>query len=240
MNSNHDYYVYVYFHPDTRHPFYVGKGRGNRVHKHLDFDVPEREKQEIIDGLRKQGREPVIEIMQWGLSEEAAFAAEAALIQLIGLDRLSNVQRGRGTYKLHADFIEYIRDKKPLVVSPNKGEEMLVISANGFYRDGMSRFELYDAVRGNLLVAKDRVENCRRVLVLLYGYVIDVYENPTCVEAGREARNFKTKDPPSGFDIVARFATDILRNHYVGRKLEAGFGFNHFTYVKIRLPRGRF
>ena len=240
MSANKDYYVYVYSHPDTHYPFYVGKGRGNRVHKHLDFDVPERETQEIIDGLHQQGREPIIEIMQWGLSEKAAFAAEAALIQLIGLERLANKQKGRGTAKLHADFIEYIRDKKPLKISPRKGEEMLVISANGYYRNGMSRFELYDAVRGNLPVAKERVEACRRVLVLLNGFVIDVYVNSTCVKAGREARNFKTQEKPSGFDIVASFAGDVLRNHYVGRRLDASFGFNHFTYEMIRVPHGRF
>ena len=240
MSKNKDYYVYVYSHPDTRQPFYVGKGHGGRVRTHLDFEVVEREKQEIIDRLHKQGREPIIEIMQWGLSEEAAFAAEAALIQLIGLDQLTNEQNGRGTYKLHADFIEYIRDKRPLSISLRKGEEMLIICANGFYRDGMSRFELYDAVRGNLAVSKERVERCRRVLVVLNKYVLDVYENPYCVDAGEEARNFKVKGELSGYDIVARFANDILRNHFVGRRLDAKFGFNHFTYEKIRLPRGRF
>ena len=238
--AKNDYYVYVYSHPDTRQPFYVGKGRGGRVLAHLKFKVPELAKQAIIDGLKKQGREPIMEIVQWGLSEDAAFAAEAALIQFIGLDRLSNRQSGRGTTKLHADFIEYIRDKKPLALSVRRGEEMLIISANGYYRDGMSRFELYDAVRGNLPVSKDRVERCRRVLVVWYGYVLDVYEAPKCVEAGSQARNFKIKERPSGFDIVAKFAGERLCNRLVGRKLEAGFAFNHFTYAKIRVPRSRY
>ena len=29
------YYVYVYSDPDTKKPFYVGKGKGNRVFSHL-------------------------------------------------------------------------------------------------------------------------------------------------------------------------------------------------------------
>ena len=84
------------------------------------------------------------------------------------------------------------------------------------------------------------MESCRRVLVLLNGYVIDIYEKPVCVDAGEEARSFKTADEPSGYDIVAKFTNEILRNHFVGRRLDTTFVFNRFTYEKIRLPRGRF
>ena len=31
-----EHYVYVYSDPDTKEPFYVGKGKGNRVFTHLD------------------------------------------------------------------------------------------------------------------------------------------------------------------------------------------------------------
>lgn len=33
-----NYYVYVYSDPDTHKPFYVGKGKGNRVFNHLTDD----------------------------------------------------------------------------------------------------------------------------------------------------------------------------------------------------------
>ena len=78
------------------------------------------------------------------------------------------------------------------------------------------------------------------MLVLLNGYVIDAYVNPECVEVGRQVCSFKTKDETSGFDIVASFANEILRNRFVGRELATTFVFNRFTYEKIRLPRGRF
>lgn len=236
-----DYYVYVYSHPDTRQPFYVGKGRGGRALAHLDFEEAENEKQKIIEALRRQGRKPIIEIIQWGMSEDAAFAAEAALIQHIGLDQISNKVRGRGGNKLHADFIEYIRRKTPLQRSVRQGEEMLVLSANRFYRNGMSRFELYDAVRGNLKVSESRVKACRVVLVVLWRYVIDVYLNPECVEAGTEARMFEQDDDAEdeGFDLVAGFADVDYRNRFVGRALDSHFGFARFTYEKIRLPHGR-
>ena len=36
-------YVYVYIDPRNHHPFYVGKGKGNRLFSHLD-DQTESEK----------------------------------------------------------------------------------------------------------------------------------------------------------------------------------------------------
>lgn len=238
--NDNDYYVYVYSHPDTRQPFYVGKGRGGRALAHMDFEDAENEKQEIISKLREQGRKPVIEIVRWKLTEDEAFAAEAALIQFIGLDQVTNRQRGHGEDKLHVDFLEFIRDKAPLRISPRKGEEMLVLCANQFYRPGMSRFELYDAIRGNLGVSKERTENCRLALVVYRGYVIDVYENPRCVEPGSQARQFESEPDDKKYDLVASFPDKDYRNRYVGRALDAKYAYARFTYEKIRRPRGRF
>ena len=239
--SDKGFYVYVYINPETGHPFYVGKGQGDRAHAHLGyFQVPKREKEGIIARLRERGLEPRIEIVQWGLTEEAALAAESALIQFIGLDQLTNLQCGRGNRKVHADFIEFIRDKKPLKVSSRMGEEMLVLCANKCYRDGMSRFELYDAVRGNLNVDEARVKNCWFVLVSLWGFVLDVYVKPECIRAGREPRAFSRHDSVGSFDLVAEFSSNLWRNRFVGRELDVRYAFNSFTYAPICIPRGRY
>lgn len=239
MAKMNDYYVYVYSNPDTRQPFYVGKGRGARALAHMDFEDAENAKQAEILALRNQGRKPIIEIVQWNLTEEQAFAAESALIQFIGLRQMTNKVCGRGVDKLHVDFLEFIRDKAPLKISPRKGREMLILSAKGFYRQGMSRFELYDAIRGNLKICKNRTESCHMVLVVYDGYVIDAYEDPRCVDAGSEARAFCSSGEPEGYDLVANFPTEHLRNRYVGRELATKFGFGRFTYEKIRLPTSR-
>lgn len=240
MSAAKDYYVYVYSHPDTRQPFYVGKGRGSRALAHMEFEDAENAKQEMIASLRKQGRKPIVEIVQWDLSEDAAFAAESALIQHIGLNWMTNRQQGRGTEKLHADFIEFIRDKKPLQIIARGGVKMLILCANQFYRPGMSRFELYDAIRGNLKVNPGSVKECRNALVVYRGFVLDIYQDMQTVEAGSEARSFASEKDPTGYDLVAKFASDTMVHRYVGRELKANFGFGRFTYENIKLPRGRF
>lgn len=232
--NNRDYYVYVYSDPDTNRPFYVGKGRGSRVKAHLKYKRAETDKQKMIDRFVSQGRKPAMQIVQWAMSEDEAFAAEATLIQFLGLGSISNRVCGRGCRKVHADFLEFIKDKKPLPERKRGGRQVLVVSANGVYRPGMSRFELYDAVRGNLRVNPERVAECDMALILLDGFVIDVYQGLDCTEAGAEARMFDGVGKSGGYDIVGRFASEVMKNRYVGREwMGSSPSFYHIAYARI-------
>ena len=53
-NKLFGYYVYVYSDPETRRPFYVGKGKGNRVFNHMD-DQSENEKVRKINDIKARG-----------------------------------------------------------------------------------------------------------------------------------------------------------------------------------------
>ena len=102
------YYVYVYSDPDTHKPFYVGKGKGNRVFNHLSDDN-DNEKVAYIQKLLSKGKEPIIEILVHGVDEETAFKVEAAAIDLIGVENLTNQQRGHhsSTYgKIEVSLLE--------------------------------------------------------------------------------------------------------------------------------------
>ena len=87
------YYVYVYSDPDTKEPFYVGKGKGNRAFQHLD-DQSETDKTNKINDIRRRGKEHTIEILVHGLDNKTALKVEAAAIDLTGIKNLTNRQRG--------------------------------------------------------------------------------------------------------------------------------------------------
>ena len=94
------WYVYLYFDPredsHNRRPFYVGKGEGNRAFAHLAA-TGEREKVKRIAAIREAGLEPRIEILRYGLTEDEAYLVEAAMIDCIGLQHLTNEVRGKHT-----------------------------------------------------------------------------------------------------------------------------------------------
>ena len=81
-----DFYIYALFRMDRNEPFYVGKGRGDRLHDHLKY--PHRgENRHKANIIRKCAREGVgIEArkIHEGLTEHAAYSAEIEEIARIG------------------------------------------------------------------------------------------------------------------------------------------------------------
>ncbi|HRV31291.1 MAG TPA: GIY-YIG nuclease family protein, partial [Kiritimatiellia bacterium] len=61
-------YVYVYTDPRTKRPFYIGKGRGNRLFAHLN-DTSETKTVDRIAAIRKSGKEPQIDLLCYGLTD---------------------------------------------------------------------------------------------------------------------------------------------------------------------------
>ena len=81
------FYVYVYFHPVTKVPFYVGKGTGTRYKKHLSETKENTEnykKWAVIQGLRNRGLEPLIKKVFETENEVDAYNEETRLIMLYG------------------------------------------------------------------------------------------------------------------------------------------------------------
>jgi hypothetical protein len=81
------FYVYVYYHPETNLPFYIGKGTGTRYLKHLSETKENTEnykKWAVIQGLRNKGLEPIIKKVFETDNEDDAYNEELKLIKLYG------------------------------------------------------------------------------------------------------------------------------------------------------------
>ena len=93
-----DYYVYIYYHPVTMVPFYVGMGKGKRKMAHLKEAIKDplpqagQHKLNVIRKLLKEGQEPVIQQVIDGLTRDEAKHKEEQLIESIG-----RIDLGTGT-----------------------------------------------------------------------------------------------------------------------------------------------
>src|SRR5712691_6759209 len=83
-------YVYLYIDPRDSTIFYLGKGQGNRALSHLS-DASESRKVARTREIRDAVLEPSIEILVHSLPDEMiALRIEASVIDLLGLDKLTN------------------------------------------------------------------------------------------------------------------------------------------------------
>jgi hypothetical protein len=83
------FYVYVYFDPDTKVPFYVGKGKGKRKQYHFNLvksgkDHENKIMNKILKTIISNGKRPLIEVVCSRVSERTALMVEADLIEKFG------------------------------------------------------------------------------------------------------------------------------------------------------------
>lgn len=171
------YYVYTLSDPRTKKVFYIGKGTGNRIFAHVNdaLEYPtESDKLDMIRTIAGSGRKVLYEIIRHGMTEEQALEVEAALIDFVGLPRLTNTifgqgTDGRGRMRL-ADVIATYRSEPVTITEPS-----LLIIINRAYKRGMSDDELYEFTRGNWVLGERR-NRAKYAFAVYKGLIREVYE----------------------------------------------------------------
>ncbi len=208
-------YVYVYIDPRNRQPFYIGKGKGNRAFAHLG-DFSETQKTIKIKEIRKDGLEPQIEFLRYGLSDSEAALVEAAAIDLIGIKNLTNLVAGhhRNSFgRITSEDLKRIVEAKPVTVRHNA----ILLTINSLYRSDMTSLELYETTRGCWRVGPRR-DIPEYAFSLFQGIVLEVYNIDQWYAAG--TLEYKTRDSSTlkvdgRWEFSGRVAEDI-RGEYVG------------------------
>lgn len=236
------YYVYALIDPNGGEIFYVGKASANdRAFDHFKINSKESRKNKRIDEIRLVGKEPSVEILRYGLeTEEMAFEVEAAIIDSIGLEKLTNEVRGHGVVRGRnsVEEIERLHGSSPIKASEIT-EPCMLFYINGTYSSTLSEQELYDCTRQFWQgVAKDNRENLntKLALAIVDGVIVRVYSIVAWFAAGTtmSTRRF------SGKDDKWEFVGQLLKEHPLsGRMLvdENGLPIKNIQKGYSYLPR---
>ena len=222
------YYVYVYSDPDTHQPFYVGQGQGNRAFSHLK-EENNSSKVKMIKKIQKRGKQPLIQILAHGLDKITAEKVEAAVIDLIGVDKLTNQKRGKETKKYGIEEVSVLDDKyrQETLGFEDITDNVVMFKIKQFYREGMSPRELYDVTRGYWRVTEKKRERVDFAFAVYNGIVREVYKVEEWLPAlstftersdVRVCKPKKTKTEK--YEFVGRIADEEIRMKYRGKSVK--------------------
>jgi len=215
------YYVYIYIDPDTEEIFYVGKGKGDRVFSHLN-DTNENEKTQKILEIRSRGKQPKIEILIHGLEdEEAALKVEAAVIDLIGIDKLTNRVHGFRSSLYGRLSIEQLINRYNKEVA-NIEEPTLLIRINRLFHYGMTPAELYDVTRGCWVLGPNR-EKAKYAFAVYDGIVQEVYTILSWFKAGQTFSFRDNSDRGDRWEFIGNIAPADIRDKYINKSVSHYF-----------------
>lgn len=172
------FYVYALIDPRNNKAFYIGKGTRNRVFSHEVENekdpLSEKKKLRTIHEIETAGLSVKRLIINWGLSENEAFAAEASLINLLNYTDHNQLTNAVSGHHVHESMTaeDYERTYgAPLLRKEDIRHSILIIKINKLYRKNMSADELYDTVRAFWAASLKSIK-ARKVR-----YVFGVYNN---------------------------------------------------------------
>ena len=178
-----DYYVYGLIDPRNNQFFYIGKGTGNRVfeHERESINSPDNEKLKLktISEIKATGLDVRKVIINSGLTEDEAYAAEASLINAfnyIGKIGLTNIAAGHHSAEaLSVEDFEKINGAAELSMEDIR-HRILVIKINKLYRRDMDRIDLYNSVRGIWRASLQKVRSVKYVFGVYNSLIVAVYK----------------------------------------------------------------
>jgi hypothetical protein len=172
------YYVYGLKDPRDNQYFYIGKGEENRVYFHLtpqNTGLSTSEKSEKITEIRSVGLEPTFDIIRWGITDEkVAYEIEAAIIDTLNVQHLTNLVRGHGT-RLGYGLMSEQKTKEMFDGGSFESSEKFVgFKLNRLWNPELTDEELYEVTRKMWRIGPRR-DTAEYALAVSYGIVRQVY-----------------------------------------------------------------
>lgn len=212
-------YVYLYSDPDTEKVFYIGKGQGNRCFEHLE-ENSESAKVQKIQQLKKQNKQPIIELLRYGLTDKEASLIEATFIDFIGVEKLANKVRGSHSNSFRRMLVDDI-NLKYTAEKTNINDDVLLITINKLYHRKISEQELYESTRG-VWVIGNRKDKIKYVFAVFQGVVREVYKINKWHNAGTLSYKYREIDKDkyqNRWEFEGNVAHQQIREKYLKKSI---------------------
>lgn len=223
------HYVYVYYDKDTRTPFYIGRGQGNRVFSHEKGSHNDAVAERIAQGSYG------VDFLAHGLDLEGAQKVEAAAIDLMGIDNLTNKTRGTDSRTFgRIDVDDLLRSVAAETLLQADHDILLVSIRNTFEQYGRDPAALYDSTRGGWIIHESKRDLIKFVAGVVSKTIVCIYEVAAHFPAGTTRYTFREqleKSDANRTEFVGREASDDIQDRYVGKVVEGKGRFQSPAYL---------
>ena len=230
-------YVYVLLDPLEVRPFYIGKGRGNRVFQHVEGAILEDKKSnkyEKIREIRARGENNRVKhtIVRHGMSDEVAFEVESALIDLANSTgaELTNKVTGHNSIEngmMSADDVMRKYNAQPLnellhsvaIININKKYKIIRDEALQVNTKYSGKDLIYESVKQAWVMGARR-EAVEYVLAEYKGIIVEVYEVIEVINnEGNPEKWYPVTEYKNRWGFHGRNAPDHVRDNYLNKSI---------------------
>ncbi|MFA6309250.1 MAG: hypothetical protein WC677_05855 [Clostridia bacterium] len=211
----------------------MGKGQGNRAFDHLN-DKSESEKCKKIDEILKSGQKPKIEIVVHGINEITATKVEAAIIDTIGLKKLTNVKHGHG-HSLYGRLSTHEIIQRFNAEPANISEPAVLLRIGNYFRRDMTPIELYDLTRGIWRMSENGPMRKTEYAFAVYdGVIIEVYKIKQWFIAGTTFTTRQLTKKKDRWEFVGNVAEPEIRKKYINKMVDFKKGSqNPINFINV-------
>jgi hypothetical protein len=229
------YYVYFLKDPLDKLPFYVGKGKNNRVFDHLNCAIENETQSDKLEKIREiisRNKNNIIEhiIIRHGLTENEAYLIEASIIDFLEYFSfgLKNIQGGHNSIEKGLMTSEEIIRHYNAVQLESMNDDCIIININKNYKRGIDSNGIYNATRACWSINKHKLIDKRGnnlikyVLSEYHGYIVEVFEVEKWYEEERgygiNSKHYGKIKKGMCFD--GKVAPENIRNLYINKTIQ--------------------
>lgn len=223
-----NYYVYLLIDPQNQTPFYVGKGKGNRLFDHVNCCIKDESSESLkYNEIRRIGASQVdYMILRHDLKEGEAYHLESATIDLLKYmdTKLTNISSGHNSIEkglMRAEDVQRIYNAESL---DEMDSDCIIININKSYKRWSNNNSIYNATKGVWAMDYNKAKQIKYVLSAYRGLIVEVFEVEEWLQEKRYYSSSTKKHgncKRMGCAFRGKIANDAVRNKYIGKSITA-------------------